>query len=182
MPGVYLCMGATVINDDKPREVDEFIVEDLNLSFDDFYRATYPGLVRALVVGLGGYERGVDAADEAMTRAFPKWTEIRHYDNPEGWCFRVGLNYGRSILRRLGRRPTITGEAWTEANVPNPELWSALQRLDRDLRDVIVCRLLLELSVRETATHLRISEGTVKSRLHRAREQLKNELTGTTHD
>lgn len=170
------------MNNHDPGQLDKIVVEDTNLTFDDFYRSTYPGLVRALVVGLGSYERGVDAADEAMTRAYPKWTEIRHYDNPEGWCFRVGLNYGRSILRRIGRRPKIVGETWTESNVPNPELWSALQSLDRDLRDVVVCRLLLELSVRETATHLRISEGTIKSRLHRAREQLKNELTRNSHD
>lgn len=147
-------------------------------NFDDFYRSSYAPLTRALVVALGDLDRGTEAADEAMTRAYRKWDSVGSYENPQGWCFRVGLNYGRSILRKV-RRPfpsAALGAGWADDTLPNPELWRALQQLERSLRDVTVCRVLLGLSTKETATHLNISEGTVKSRFSRARTHLRKAL------
>lgn len=146
--------------------------------FDEFYRANYQTLSRTLVIALGDLDLGSDAADEAMTRAYRKWDSVGTYDNPQGWCFRVGLNYGRSSMRKLRRRrinPDTTID-WIETTLPSPELWYALQKLERNLRDVTVCRVLLELSVKETAHHLRISEGTVKSRFSRAKVHLRKAL------
>lgn len=143
--------------------------------FDEFYRDHYQSLVRALVVALGGLDRGTDAADEAMTRAYRNWSSVQQYSNPSGWCFRVGLNYGRSVIRKL-RRPPPPSDGWVESSLPNPELWRALQGLERDLRDVVVCRVLLQLSVKETSDHLDVSEGTIKSRLFRAKSHLRKEL------
>ena len=53
---------------------------------------------------------------------------------------------------------------------------NALRRLDVKLRSVVVCRLLLDWSVDETADALRIKPGTVKSRLHRALAMLERSL------
>ena len=144
-------------------------------SFDEFYRRSYVELTRALVVALGSLDRGTDAADEAMARAYRNWIDVAGYGNPQGWCFRVGLNYGRSILRKL-RRPMPRTDDWVQASLPDPDLWRALQNLDRELRDVLVCRLLLELSVQETSEHLGIPQGTVKSRLSRAKSNLRKVL------
>jgi DNA-directed RNA polymerase specialized sigma24 family protein len=44
------------------------------------------------------------------------------------------------------------------------------------LRAVVVCRLLLDWSVDQTAAALRLKAGTVKSRLHRALAQLERTL------
>ena len=52
----------------------------------------------------------------------------------------------------------------------------ALRKLDVKLRSVVVCRLLLDWSVEETADALRIKPGTVKSRLHRALATLERSL------
>jgi RNA polymerase sigma-70 factor (ECF subfamily) len=71
--------------------------------------------------------------------------------------------------------------------VPSPEaallmresqeqLLAAVERLSDDHRDAVVCRYLLDLSEAETATALGIRRGTVKSRLSRALEQLREEL------
>jgi RNA polymerase sigma-70 factor (ECF subfamily) len=53
---------------------------------------------------------------------------------------------------------------------------AALDRLPVDQRSVVVCRVLLDLSTAETAAVLRVSEGTVKSRLSRARAALRESL------
>jgi DNA-directed RNA polymerase specialized sigma24 family protein len=63
-----------------------------------------------------------------------------------------------------------------EPPVSDPAVATALRRLDVKLRAVVVCRLLLDWSVEETADALRIKPGTVKSRLHRALTVLERSL------
>jgi RNA polymerase sigma-70 factor (ECF subfamily) len=56
------------------------------------------------------------------------------------------------------------------------QLLEAVERLSDDHRDAVVCRYFLDLSEEETAAALRIRRGTVKSRLARALERLREEL------
>ncbi|MEM7023892.1 MAG: sigma-70 family RNA polymerase sigma factor, partial [Pseudomonadota bacterium] len=57
-----------------------------------------------------------------------------------------------------------------------PGLQAAIDRLAPELRVVVLLILVEELSYAETASSLEIPVGTVRSRLHRAREQLQREL------
>jgi RNA polymerase sigma-70 factor (ECF subfamily) len=56
-------------------------------------------------------------------------------------------------------------------------LLASVRRLPAELRDVVTCRYLLELSEAETAIALNIPAGTVKSRLHRALQSLRTEVS-----
>ena len=57
------------------------------------------------------------------------------------------------------------------------QLLACVRRLPEELREVVVCRYLLELSEKETAATLGLRPGTVKSRLHRALLRLRTEVT-----
>jgi len=57
---------------------------------------------------------------------------------------------------------------------------AALATLAPDLRATLVLRVVAQLSVAETAAVLGVDEGTVKSRLSRARARLREALGGTT--
>jgi DNA-directed RNA polymerase specialized sigma24 family protein len=89
--------------------------------------------------------------------------------------YRVGLNYARSRVRRLTRRPPTVIEA-LEFTVADPDVGRALEALSVDHRAVVVCRLLLGWSELETAVALDTRPGTVKSRLSRALRQLEHRL------
>jgi RNA polymerase sigma factor (sigma-70 family) len=146
-------------------------------AFAAFYRAHYANVARALSYTLGDVDLGREATDEAMARAYARWAKIRDYDSPAGWIYRVGLNWAYSTRRRLVRSlPFIEHAAATEPPVSDPAIADALRRLDVKLRSVVVCRLLLDWSVDETADALRIKPGTVKSRLHRALATLERSL------
>jgi len=58
----------------------------------------------------------------------------------------------------------------------DPAVHRAVAALDIKQRSVVVCRHLLGWSVAETADALGISQGTVKSRLHRATTILRSQL------
>lgn len=145
--------------------------------FTDFYRVSWPGIARALSLALGDHDLGVEATDEGMARAYPRWDKLRHYDNPAGWVYRVGLNWARSYHRRLARRlPFAHPESADPAPVDDPVVRRALMELPLRLRTVVVCRLLLDWSVADTAAALGVRPGTVQSRLHRALQSLQTSL------
>ncbi len=56
------------------------------------------------------------------------------------------------------------------------EVWKTLNQLDEPFRMVVVLRYFHELSVAEISEILSINEGTIHSRLHTARERLRNAL------
>ena len=146
-------------------------------AFAEFYRADYANVARALSYTLGDIELGREATDEAMARAYARWDKIRDYESPAGWVYRVGLNWAYSTRRRVMRSlPFIDHAAATEPPISDPAIADALRRLDVKLRSVVVCRLLLDWSVEETADALRIKPGTVKSRLHRGLASLERSL------
>ncbi len=109
--------------------------------FDVFYRDCHVEIARALVLAVGHRELGLDAADEAFTRAFERWDEVRDYENTEGWLYRVGLNWARSKIRRRSLTvDKLLGEAVHLDDLPEPELLAAVERLAFKYRSVMVAR------------------------------------------
>jgi DNA-directed RNA polymerase specialized sigma24 family protein len=134
-------------------------------SFEDFYREHADTLRRALCLALGDADLGTEAADEAMTRACERWSEVARYDNRVGWAYRVGLNWARSRQRRNRWRDHRPVPEHGELAVPgDPELATALAGLTTDHR------------TDETAAALDVPAGTVKSRLNRALSSLQRTL------
>ncbi len=56
-------------------------------------------------------------------------------------------------------------------------LLATIRELPVELREVVACRYLLELTEAETALTLKLPAGTVKSRLHRALSTLRTEVS-----
>jgi RNA polymerase sigma-70 factor (ECF subfamily) len=150
--------------------------------FDDFYRACREEIARALVLSAGHRDLGLEATDEAFARALERWDEVGIYENPEGWVYRVGVNWARSKLRR---RSFTTEGLFTKSvhldDLPDPELLSAVERLPLEYRSVIVARFFLDWSIEQTAEALSIPEGTVKTRQSRALSRLRRRL-GERHE
>ncbi len=82
--------------------------------------------------------------------------------------------------RTAGER--IAGDLQTDREIilgeRKEEVIEALQRLPEEFRTVLVLRIVEEMSVEEVAESLGISSGTVKSRLHRAKEKMRELLVG----
>ena len=150
-------------------------------SFTAFYRDHWPELSRALVLALGDEQLGVDAAAEGFSRACERWGSVSQLGNPQGWVYRVSLNWARSWLRRrqTERRRQERVRDGSVDQLPDPDLERAMTALSPQHRDVVILRFFLDLSVIETADALGVAPGTVKSRLSRALETLHYQLGGT---
>ena len=146
--------------------------------FDAFYRAKRPTIAQALALSLGDADVAAEATDEAMTRAYARWSTVADLERPEAWVYRVASNWAMSVFRRrrLSMHRLYDPSVAETATGIDPVVHQAVAALDVKQRSVVVCRHLLGWSVAETADALGISEGTVKSRLSRATTTLRTQL------
>ena len=135
-----------------------------------------------------------DAVQQAYLNAY------RHLDQFEGraqfstWLTRIAVYEALARRKRVGGNPTSSEEGLGEtaaSPAPDPErqaygkelsvlLESALAGLPEGYRSVFLLREVDGLSTAETARHLRISDATVKTRLHRAKGLLQRKLQAVT--
>jgi len=130
-------------------------------------------------------EDAEDVAQDAFAKAYRSFRQLRNRDRFRAWLvrmtWRLALDRRRADLRRLRRedvaRPSAIVAPLTERNERSELLWQAIDRLSEKLRVVIVLAAIEGYEVREVAALLELPEGTVKSRLFLARQQLKESLS-----
>jgi RNA polymerase sigma-70 factor (ECF subfamily) len=142
-----------------------------------------------------------DATQESFIKAFQNIRDFRG-GSFRAWLLKIVTNSAYDILRRSKRHPTqplfpededgeeIESPAWladpapsiqqtVEQNEFSREIYKVLDELPEAFRSVITLIDINELDYTEAAAALRIPIGTVKSRLARARLQIKNKLRGS---
>lgn len=142
---------------------------------------------------IGVREDASDCAQEAMVKIWRGLSSFRFDCAFETWVYRIAANCCMDFLRRTKRRPEspldpLTGQGFDPPDPsPGPEdqavrqdeharLREAIVSLPEDQRDALSLTQLEGKSYEETARMLGVSEGTVKSRVNRARGRLKDML------
>jgi RNA polymerase sigma-70 factor (ECF subfamily) len=126
------------------------------------------------------------------------WKNLKAYRGEcafETWVYRIAANCCMDFLRKRKREKSVSLEPLKEEGFDPPDespgteetavirdeharLREAIAGLPEEQRDILVMTQLEGRSYEETARLLRISEGTVKSRLNRAREKLREIISG----
>lgn len=125
-----------------------------------------------------------DAAQEAVMKAFEKLHTLRDDRYAKTWLIRILINECFRIADKQKRERMLTDkvkscEEQTPGNVREEEyseLYQVLAKLPREFRVMLELYYLEEFSVKEISELMGIPEGTVKSRLGRGREKLKQRL------
>ena len=139
---------------------------------------------------LGDSEAAADAVQDAIVKALQR---PEAYDPARGavrpWFLAVVRHRCLDLLRR--RRPTDPEIEALPAETRSPEdsvaalqdaatLHEALARLTAEQREILILRDFNDLGYAEIAQVLAVPQGTVMSRLHRARLALRKEMTDDT--
>lgn len=151
--------------------------------FDHTFRQHYAPMVRSLGMACGDREAAADAVQDAFTRAYVRWRRISHYDDPVAWVRHVALNRlrdhfrradrGRRAMQRLGHRDELVVDG-PEPPREDSGVLEALAALPRQQRIATSLYYVEQLSVREVAESMKLSEGAVKYHLHAARAALRD--------
>ena len=122
-----------------------------------------------------------DAIQETIVKAFAKLDTLRKDLFVKTWLMRILMNECYNICRR-SEKVLPMDQYMDQIETPQKErenygeLYEAVQELREELRIPVVLYYVEDLSCREIAEMLDISEGAVQKRLARAREKLKNRL------
>lgn len=145
--------------------------------FEEFYEATRHRVAAFLYAVGGDLAEAQDAAQEAYTRAWQRWSRVGSYDDPEAWVRMVGYRIMINAWRRARNR--LAAHRRQEAALPYrpaPDdtltVRAALRQLPPDQRLVVVLHHLLDLPVADIARQTGVPVNTVKTRLARGRRRL----------
>lgn len=143
-------------------------------AFSVFVRETGPGLKHALMAALGS-EMGVEATAQALTYGWEHWERVEGMENPGGYLYRVGRNWGKRRLKRRAFRPQYPPVSadlpWVEPGLPE-----ALAALSGRQRTVVVLVYAADWSFEQVASLLGLSRGAVHKHAERALAHLRDSL------
>ena len=162
-------------------------------AFDELVARHQDRVYTAVTRFCGNAEDAADIVQRAFINAFRKIQEFKGDSAFSTWIYRIAFNQAISF-RRENRRPAVSiysskdDEKVVEPAVDsNPteklegeetqkKVQQALEMLEEGDRQIILLKDLQGHSYDEIATIMQIPKGTVRSRLHRARLELKSKL------
>ena len=151
----------------------------------------YQTQVYRLALRMCGEAAADDVTQEAFLAAWRALPEFRGTCRFSTWLYRLTTNAAIDCLRREKRHRGTddldgvelpdggdTPQETAERSETRNAVRAALCQLTDEHREVLLLRYMQELDYGEIARALRISEGTVKSRINRAKARLKELLSG----
>lgn len=131
-------------------------------------------------IGCGMLQNHQDCMDAVQEAVIKAWANVHRLRNPryfETWLTRILINECHNIQNV--RKKTVTMESLPEPGAyegENKPLRDALLALEMDLRLPVLLYYMEGYKLREIAQILHLPEGTVKTRLSRAKKRLKKLL------
>ncbi|MBO8127640.1 MAG: RNA polymerase sigma factor [Peptococcaceae bacterium] len=124
-----------------------------------------------------------DVVQDTFLRAYDKLDQLQDHSKVETWLHRIASNLAIDVLRR-NKKLVSTPPAETDLKTVDPaaqpessllvkeerdNVVSALENLPPEYQEVILLRYYREMTIKEISAFLTIPEGTVKTRLRKAR-------------
>jgi RNA polymerase sigma-70 factor (ECF subfamily) len=151
---------------------------------------------------LGRRDEAEDMAQEVFVQVFKAIGTFRGDSKLSTWIYRIAVNLCKNRLKYLTRRhegtqqelepvaeraPLSEAKGVTHGDVARPDhmvegfqvekiVQRCIQELDPDFREVLILADVEDLSYQEIASITGLADGTVKSRIHRARGMLKTKV------
>jgi RNA polymerase sigma-70 factor (ECF subfamily) len=157
-----------------------------------FVRQYETGVFRLALSIVGDQAEANEITQETFISALRSLPAYQENKSLKAWLYTIALNKSRSLLRkrktlerlrnsfnsifRVELQKQMLPEESTIQNDEEAEIWNALNKLDEPFRIVVILRYFHELSIADISEILSVNEGTIHSRLHTARERLRNAL------
>jgi RNA polymerase sigma-70 factor, ECF subfamily len=164
---------------------------NLEVRFEHLVGEYYPYIYRLAISILDDLHDAEDAAQETFVAAHRSLTGFRDEAHPKTWLTAIAINVCRGRLRkrkvRLALISTLQSLHLIKHSPSTPEqsaiqseadlsIWQAVDNLDDKHRIPVIMRYVHEMTVPDIARTLHLSQGTIHSRLHYARQKLHDRL------
>lgn len=178
----------TSIEPQLDRETEERLLEACQRGSEDAFRQLFDryhkGVLHLALAFSGNIQDAEDITQEVFVKVFRKIASFRRASSFYTWVYRITVNVCLDENRKRQRRQKHHAKVLDEHDLHEQGdssyqeiLRLALRRMKPKLRTVIILNHLQGLSHKEVAEIVGCAEGTVSSRLNRARTQLKKILS-----
>lgn len=141
--------------------------------------------VYGLAVRMVGHQDAPDVTQNVFLQLFRKINQFAGHARFDTWLYRLAINEALQYLRKRSRwklqailqEPVSHGSGEDEQSETREMLELALSRLEPELRSIFLLREAEGRTYRDIAEAVGAPEGTVGSRLNRARRELQKHLT-----
>ncbi len=195
-------MVAMPLDESTERRFVERLQRHDERAFNELVEAYSPRVYRLVARMLGRREDAEDMAQEVFVQVFKGIGQFRGESKLGTWIYRVAINLCKNRSKYLSRRqddkqdaldavadrqPLHQAKGVTSGQVNRPDhmvegmqieaiMRKCIAELDPDFREALILRDVENLSYEEIIDITGVAEGTVKSRIHRARALLKQRV------
>ncbi|MGW3669071.1 SigE family RNA polymerase sigma factor [Streptomyces sp. NPDC005141] len=160
---------------------------DEERQFREFVAARSRALLHTAYLLTGDWEQGRDLLQSALASTARRWSHLRDRQQPEVYVrralyhaqvdrFRL-LSWGReTVTDTPPDQPSAHDADWADTVVQRQDIMTALRRLPKRQRAVIVLRYFEDRPDAEIAAILGVAQGTVRSQTHKALLSLRTTL------
>ena len=156
--------------------------QDREDAFAAYATGRWLTLARSAVLLGAGHHEAEDLAQTVLMKVYLSWSRVSAATHPDAYVMKMLVNELRSSRRRRWWRerpttalPDVVGPDATDGIDGADAVARALDGLARGQREAVVLRYYAHLTDRQIADVLGVAEGTVKSRLSRAHQQLASD-------
>jgi RNA polymerase sigma-70 factor (ECF subfamily) len=126
-----------------------------------------------------------DAVSEAILKAYKNIKGLKDETLFKTWLIRIVINESNNIHKKRKREVVVENQQFFNIQVNDSykdlSLYDAINSLDEDLKVITMLFYFEDIKYKDIAKILNIREGTVKSRLSRAKEKLYHMLKEELH-
>lgn len=171
---------------DGEKTIIEHAVRGESSAFGLLYDHYMPKIYRFVLIKVSQREEAEDLTHQVFLHAWQNIQNYRNFGFPfSSWLYRIARNqvidHYRTKKSEVGLDQvnpelfpdSVNSSALAEQNLELSRVREALANLKPEYQDVIMMRFVEELSLKETASAIKKSEGAVKLIQHRALKQLK---------
>jgi RNA polymerase sigma-70 factor (ECF subfamily) len=177
----FALVPSEALNKKRKEQLNDEITRLMGMYGSDVLRIAY--------LYLRDLQRAEDAFQEVFVKVYKNYDRFQGRSSEKTWIMKITINLCNDMLRSpwikkvvpflrsVPKQQTVDDVAYTIiATEQQKQLFVAVMGLDAVFKDVIILYYYEQFSTQEVANLLGIAEGTVRSRLHRAREQLKQTI------
>lgn len=126
-----------------------------------------------------------DAVSEAILKAYKNIQALKQEVFFKTWLIRIVINESNNLYKKRAKEIVVDKDHFKNIkvndNYKDLSLYNAINSLDEDLRITTILFYFEDMKYKDIAKVLNVKEGTIKSRLSRAKEKLYNILKEELH-
>ena len=151
-----------------------------NLAFSILIKSYEKDLYKVAIAMTKNDDDALDCIQEAILQAYINIKDLRQDEYFKTWLIKILINKCNALLKKNKKILNLDVNTSKNDKVEQSdrlELKDSINSLDSDLRIIIILYYYEDMSIKDISESLNIPQGTIKSRLSRARSKLKEMLS-----